>query len=527
MLIFIVLNFQNMKHFTLLIFFYFLLINNLCGQTPQSFVLDGQSYYTCHFMRDYIYFYDDSSITKTDYSGNIIWSKNGKIGYRGCFTEDAIYFHDDLRIEKLDTSGNVIWVKQIPNQICPSSINPSNIGDLIVNNNQIYVSILQCPNPVNSNNCLNSFLLLDTAGAVLNSWCNTSGWSNIVGIYRGIPALRGGAMCAWQTSSGIFKQSFIAKVGTNGFPDLSQNNPKYYSGDLNQINSILALPDSNYLVIVNISNYQSNFSGTAMCVKISENRQVLWQKLISSTTTTAIPDIQINCATTDSSGGIYIMGDQEGNQFVMKLNLNGDVQFQKMWTYTAMLADSLVMGLGMRTDHFYYKNGFLYLFSGYRSYPTISSAVLVFDTAFTSSCFSPDTLFAPQIDPPFIVTGGLPQISVNSVSVFQDSSGLSSSIRNPGRSICSTVGVQTFENPSILVNVWPNPVTDKLYIKNLDNNEMNNLDLILYNSFGSIVWRANPSGNEDVFSLNFLSKGIYFLYIKNRHQQIVKRVVKL
>ncbi|MBK9523857.1 MAG: hypothetical protein IPO39_03700 [Bacteroidetes bacterium] len=95
--------------------------------------------------------------------------QNGQIGYRGCFTEDAIYFHDDLRIEKIDTSGNVIWVKQIPNQICPSSINPSNIGDLIVNNNQIYVSILQCPNPVNSNNCLNSFLLLDTAGAVLNS----------------------------------------------------------------------------------------------------------------------------------------------------------------------------------------------------------------------------------------------------------------------------------------------------------------------------------------------------------------------
>ena len=68
-------------------------------------------------MRDYIYFYDDSSITKTDYSGNIIWGKNGQIGYRGCFTEDAIYFHDDLRIEKIDTSGNVIWVKQIPNQI--------------------------------------------------------------------------------------------------------------------------------------------------------------------------------------------------------------------------------------------------------------------------------------------------------------------------------------------------------------------------------------------------------------------------
>ncbi|MBK6840601.1 MAG: hypothetical protein IPG90_21745 [Bacteroidetes bacterium] len=65
----------------------------------------------CHFHADYIYFYDDSSITKTDYSGNIIWSKNGKIDTEVVLLEDAIYFHDDLRIEKLDTSGNVIWVK--------------------------------------------------------------------------------------------------------------------------------------------------------------------------------------------------------------------------------------------------------------------------------------------------------------------------------------------------------------------------------------------------------------------------------
>lgn len=71
------------------------------------------------------------------------------------------------------------------------------------------------------------------------------------------------------------------------------------------------------------------------------------------------------------------------------------------------------------------------------------------------------------------------------------------------------------------IKIYPNPVTEKLYISS----ETNNLkEYAIYSSLGNIVLEG--SLDEDFIDVSELSKGVYFLKVFSEEGNIVKRLLK-
>ncbi|MBK7690603.1 MAG: T9SS type A sorting domain-containing protein [Bacteroidetes bacterium] len=80
--------------------------------------------------------------------------------------------------------------------------------------------------------------------------------------------------------------------------------------------------------------------------------------------------------------------------------------------------------------------------------------------------------------------------------------------------------LQTFEpSKEPIVEIWPNPVRDHLFINTVDENQT----VSIYNLFGMLIKKEKGKKNFDVSEL---SKGSYILIIKsdngNRHCKFVK-----
>ena len=76
--------------------------------------------------------------------------------------------------------------------------------------------------------------------------------------------------------------------------------------------------------------------------------------------------------------------------------------------------------------------------------------------------------------------------------------------------------------PGIVVNVYPNPVVDKL---NIDCSEAMG-ELILYDAIGRKIIQVFPEANSFILKLGHLSGGIYILHILTTRSNIVKEIIK-
>src|ERR1700733_2674982 len=75
---------------------------------------DGQSFFT-----DDAIYVNSGKLFKADYSGNVIWTKEG-LQYAAINVEgNSIYCYFRTQLIKLDTSGNFIWKKNLPTFVCP------------------------------------------------------------------------------------------------------------------------------------------------------------------------------------------------------------------------------------------------------------------------------------------------------------------------------------------------------------------------------------------------------------------------
>lgn len=90
-----------------------------------------------------------------------------------------------------------------------------------------------------------------------------------------------------------------------------------------------------------------------------------------------------------------------------------------------------------------------------------------------------------------------------------------------GQTECEPLGVE-----DLLVNfdiiVYPNPVSEKLFIKAPNNGLMNGN---LYDMTGKLILEFSLHNQENKINIENLSSGIYFLKISNNKKSFVKRIV--
>jgi hypothetical protein len=72
------------------------------------------------------------------------------------------------------------------------------------------------------------------------------------------------------------------------------------------------------------------------------------------------------------------------------------------------------------------------------------------------------------------------------------------------------------------INMYPNPVNDKLYIEA----EMEVEEVVVYDVFGRQQKLSAISGQQSVVDVTSLNSGVYFVKVVTRNGEIVKRFVK-
>jgi len=87
----------------------------------------------------------------------------------------------------------------------------------------------------------------------------------------------------------------------------------------------------------------------------------------------------------------------------------------------------------------------------------------------------------------------------------------------------SLVGIRPNHVNDIQINLFPNPVKDKLTL-DFANNIINKI--IITNSLGQIVFELNDPVSKREFELNFLKAGIYFLKTESLTKQKVFKFIK-
>lgn len=170
-------------------------------------------------------------------------------------------------------------------------------------------------------------------GNVVNAWCDPYGLYSIWGVNTGCKSSSRGAFLSWKTTTGIFDQSFIARLDSSGNFDFFSQVQDYFYGDYNEVAGILPLPDSTYFIINNVTPIMTWPNMKTIVARMNENGTVIWQKEFRSAST-GYQYLQFIYATTDGFGNIYIIGVVNEDSFcIIKIDLYGNQLFSKLWKY--------------------------------------------------------------------------------------------------------------------------------------------------------------------------------------------------
>ncbi len=85
------------------------------------------------------------------------------------------------------------------------------------------------------------------------------------------------------------------------------------------------------------------------------------------------------------------------------------------------------------------------------------------------------------------------------------------------------LNTESISENTISLNIYPNPVNDKLYIVTEDEVE----DVVVYDIYGRRQQLSAISGQPSVIDVADLKSGIYFIKINTNEGNIVKRIIKL
>jgi hypothetical protein len=474
------------------------------------------------FTQDYIYFYTDGKLIKTDYQGNVKWARTTLlIPY--LIVDESIYGvvysgNSHIQLVKADSSGNVLWSKDLSQTVCPQYQNDWNaLNGITVNGNRIYISSSQW-NAFTGDDGWAAMIMMDTSGNLLNSWCDPYSWMSVNYLMgTGFQSLTGGGWYIIE-HPGVGYEESIVKVSSNGTFDLS--NPGVFLDMGNSVRAIdiLTLPDSNYLALCNTSpdgiwplnGYHIGLS------KFDESGNVFWQKLIWPTGDTAF---SAYAATADENGNIYIDGDYGTDmwigKFFIKLDSLGNMVSANHWT------DSLTVA-NFRLEKLFYKNGYVCSYMNYFDGIKHMPGMMVFDTASMTVCGinqSPINI-NPMNDTPW--HQAWQQFPTTVYSIANDTLS-SASVAGPlVNDLCVVLSAETKQEMKQL-EVFPNPFTDKI---NLQFQYLKEAEISIYNLMGEEIYKSVIIRNAEI-DLSAFPSGVYQLVVTSEIGRQTNKIIKI
>jgi len=455
-------------------------------------------------------------LIKTDYQGNIIWTKEGNF-YPRALDESNVYsiIFDSLSlgILKTDSAGNMIWAKNLSASVRP--LMPGNIngiGDLVLNGDRIY--ILSCQyNPVTTNNEYSAVLTIDTAGNYVNSWCDQNNFGPF--IYKGFKSRTG----CWD----IYREPPLTSEESYGLLDHDGNYDSVgYSSFLgfalsSRTIDIIELPDSGYIAAAYLySGIVANPSSAQIVImKLNENGSPSWVRRIHS-----IPNsdtaYSVNAVTCDSVGNLYGLGSFNAN-FTSD---NGIIAFKIDTSGNFLFTKRLMIPGNIGFMKIHYKNGSLICGGQCKVNTTYYPVIFELDTAF-NGCFVTSSAFP------------LPIYYDTISSVLQGGNIVQGyAITMDTITITTIANTQTFDyclelsSDNIIENhssVSPNPFTEIIKIRSkLEKTGM----LSVYNLLGEKVYESVFNSDLEL-NLSGLKPGVYIFELKLETNMEVKKVIKL
>jgi len=506
-----------------LLFLFILISVFVNAQTPESFYLIS-SLSTSHsigyeFTSDAIYFsyYNSNyySTVKTDHYGNVIWRKNDT-GLLGGADEKSLYFIKEYStfsiLIKTDTSGNTIWAKSLGSS-CPLSSGNSVVSGFVLNKNRLFISF----NLFTGYLIMSSMLTLDTAGNVINSWCDNSNSYNPI-IKEGFPSLTDGAWFVYKRH-GSAEGKNLVPFDANGNPDTSL--PSLNMGLTIDIEDVIPMADSTYLVISN--HYPYGYSGSysdiyIKILKFDKNGTAIWQKDLHdanwniSNDTAYIPV----AAASDSANNIYIIGilkDATNDSYLLiKLDNSGNVL-----TEVKLQNPSASLGIN-NYCRLHCSNGKFFSFSTHNSMPSI----VVFDTAFQTTCNSiPSPITLPWHNDTLYYTGTWPWTnSVTTLTAIDTLLNFSNGTVSSSN-FCLALGVNEISEETF--QVFPNPFSNQIEVRSSVFLEG---EIILYDVMGKEMLHEKVRGDGIKLNTDKLPSGFYVLHYSNGKRSTNLKVIK-
>jgi hypothetical protein len=481
--------------------------SDMSGQN--SFYLNHGSLKECKFSSDAIYFLSDNDILdKTDYNGNTIWSKSiGANSVHLIIADDAIYYFLFHNMIKLDTSGNFIWGKDLSVPECGSHIF---LKGLTVSDNRIFVST---SGDTYGWALPGGMLVYDTAGTLLNRWCDQTGNDNF--ITEGFPRLNGGAWFKFFDSGTGGSYTWLVQVDSLG--NLIPNfNAIDLDGGLSQnVVDIILMPDSSYLSI------NKNFSEWMIwapidfhidLTKFTKDGIVIWKRSYYSQT----ENLYLGAGGIDTIGNMYLIGEKTDDltwsQFSIKLDSAGNILQSNEWLglpYTFTYPDYSRME---------YRNGFLYCPFTQNN----TAGVFLTDTSLTPPCAITQSPYA--IDTINTTIAYYPWFNYTPVTYANTSASVN--IVQQAISTSSDLCLTLSSNDNIsqeIFKVFPNPATESFKIFS----DASNAQIEIYNSLGEICLQKSVSEFPAVIDVHELSRGFYFLKIETNERSLVTKIIIL
>ncbi|MBK9523861.1 MAG: hypothetical protein IPO39_03720 [Bacteroidetes bacterium] len=181
--------------------------------------------------------------------------------------------------------------------------------------------------------------------------------------------------------------------------------------------------------------------------------------------------LQFIYATTDGFGNIYIIGVVNEDSFcIIKIDLYGNQLFSKLWKYPSPSLGTLHFpNYISNINQMHYKDGNLYCYA--RNGALNESAILVFDTAFSISCYLPDTIYADSIFNSIPTQRTFTQFPTSSVVLTSDSLPMGTAIVPNVIYPCTQVQISEFPSLDQSLIVWPNPVFNEMHLKFTSGND--------------------------------------------------------
>ena len=499
-----------------------LLLISSCGvaQSYSSFYFLEQLPLSCNFTEDYIYFssYWDSKLIKTDYDGNIIWTKivaATPMEFRDNFYYGCVYKTDSVILFKCDTAANVIWTKDISETVCPRlGTNLNHVFGIIVNQDRIFISTIQVTASLFVDGEA-GMITLDTSGNFISSWCDfTSG--NGIGLTHyyldGYPSGSG----AWinHTILGQSADQELIKLNHDGSLDSTSHQIEFMSTAGNSIRNVIQLADSTYIGLSQGNDPLLN-SGNIAMVRFDESSNVFWKNVIAGNDTA----YYINGGTSDSAGNIYIylstyfvLTGVQGQNVFIKADINGNIISSKGFNPS----------VPFEVYQMHYRNGNLYLFGEYHLANQIYKGILMTDTTFHPCNFvdfpypvqsTPWQQFIGMVFPipavPYAVgnysyTGN----NVDTITLVAD--------------LCLALFTNEPSETSS-VRLFPNPVKNKMMIEGIGCEEA---QFRICNLTGEIIFEKQVQDGAEI-DLTGLPASVYSLSIISKTYFLTRKIIKL